>query len=421
MSWRLISIIYMLAASLFITVEFTWSEETIVENLDTLINEALKNNPQIQVAYNNWQAAEYKIKEVKSLPDPKASYAYFGQNAETRVGPQEHKYGISQKVPFPGKLKNKGRAQKKRTDILAEKYEGIKREVIKNLKFAYCDIFWVDKATQITEEEKAILEGLEKVAQRRYESNLTPQQDVIKVQVDLSKLIDKLFLLQQNRRSLAAKMNSILNRPKGQELGSVSVEPEDFQYGLDQLHKIAKGASQKLQAASLDIERAKYEKSLAKLNYFPDFTFGFDYIQVGGGTSTRPNDGEDAWMGKIMVNVPIWFGKLQAQLEEKEAKLTASKKNYENLENSVVFEIEDLYFKITTYKDIISLYRTALLPQTEQSFQAAKTAYETGSVDFLNWLDAERVLLQTRLAYYKAIVDYQKSLAYLERVIGRDL
>ena len=77
--------------------------------------------------------------------------------------------------------------------------------------------------------------------------------------------------------------------------------------------------------------------------------------------------------------------------------------------------------KITTYQDVISLYKTALIPQTEQSFQSAKTAYETGRIDFLNWLDAERVLLQTRLAYYKAIVDYQKSIAYLERVVGRDL
>jgi len=80
-----------------------------------------------------------------------------------------------------------------------------------------------------------------------------------------------------------------------------------------------------------------------------------------------------------------------------------------------------MYFKITTYKDIISLYETALIPQTEQSFEAAKVSYETGEVDFLNWLDAERVLLQTRLAYYKAIVDYQKSIAYLERIVGRQL
>jgi outer membrane protein TolC len=160
---------------------------------------------------------------------------------------------------------------------------------------------------------------------------------------------------------------------------------------------------------------------LAQLDYFPDFTLGFDYIQIGSNHTTMHNDGQDAWLGKIMINVPIWFNRLNAQLREKEAKLEVSKKNYDNLENRVAFEVEDLFFKITTYQDIVSLYKTALIPQTEQTFQAAKTAYETGKVDFLNWLDAERMLLQTRLAYYKAVVDYRKSIAYLERVVGTDL
>jgi len=395
-------------------------KKTVV--LEDLVDEALRTNPRIQTAYNNWKAAEHKVKQVKSLPDPMASYAYFGENIETRVGPQEHKYGLSQKIPLPGRLSLKGKVQAKHADVLREKYESTKREVIKNIKFVYYDIFWVAKAIQITEEEKSILESLEKVARRRYELNLAPQQDVIKAQVELSKLIDKLFLLKRNRKSLVAKLNSILNRPKGTELGSVGkIKPQEFKYNLDQLHKIAQVSRQELLAASLDVEKAEYESSLARLDYYPDFTLGFDYIQVGSGQTTMSNDGQDAWMGRVAVNIPIWFNKLGAQLKEKEAKLEASKKKYQNVESNVAYEVEDLYFKITTYKDIISLYKTALIPQTEQAFAAAKTGYETGKVDFLNWLDSERALLQTRLAYYKTIVDYQKSIAFLERVVGKDL
>lgn len=402
------------------TTGYAYSQETIA--LDSLIDEALNNNPKIQASYNDWKAAEYKARYVRGLPDPQASYGYFGESVETKVGPQEHKYGVSQKIPFPGKLSLKGKAQAKHAEMLKEKYEATKREITKNIKFVYYDIFWVDKAIDITEEEKTIIEGLEKVAQRKYESNLTPQQDVIKAQVELSKLIDKLFLLRQNRKSLASKMNSLLDRPRGAKLGVLSkVKPVEFKYELEELRRIAGETRQELLTAILDIERAKYEKSLARLDYFPDFTFGVDYIEVGGGQTTQPNDGDDAWMGKVAINVPIWFDKLGAQLEEKKARLESSKESYENLENSVDYEVEDLYFKINAYKDIISLYKTALVPQTEQAYDAAKTSYETGKVDFLNWLDAERVLLQTRLAYYKAIVDYQKSIAYLERVVGRDL
>ncbi len=101
--------------------------------------------------------------------------------------------------------------------------------------------------------------------------------------------------------------------------------------------------------------------------------------------------------------------------------LEARQNNYQDVENFIAYEVEDLYYKIGTYRDIISLYKTALIPQTEQAFEAARIGYETGKVDFLNWLDSERILLQTRLAYYKAIVDYEKSIAYLERVVGKKL
>lgn len=418
----LISLVFIFVSSIIFSNNYGFTQSESKDTVEGLIREALENNPQIQVAFNEWKAAEYKIRSVKSLPDPMAKYGHFGESVETRVGPQENVYGASQKIPFPGKLGLKGKSQSKHAEMLREKYEAAKREVIKNVKFVYYDIFWVDKAIQITEGEKAILESLEKVAQRRYESNLTPQQDVIKAQVELSRLIDKLLLLRQNRKSLVAKLNSVLNRSRDTELGNITdVDTSVFEYEISQLQEIAKGSRQELIAANLDIERAEYEKSLARMNYLPDFTFGFDYIQVGSGETTMPNDGQDAWMGTVAVNIPIWFDKLNAQTKEKKALLEAARKNYENVGNSVSYEVEDLYFKILTYKDIISLYKTALIPQSEQAFDAAKTGYETSRVDFLNWLDAERVLLQTRLAYYKAIADYQKSIAYLERVIGKDL
>ena len=418
----LISLAFIFVSGIFFSNNYGFAQGESTESIEELIQEALQNNPHIQVALNEWEAAEYKIRSVKGLPDPMVKYGHFGESVETRVGPQENVFGASQKIPFPGKLGLKGKSQGKHAEMLKEKYEAAKREIIKSVKFVYYDIFWVDKAIQVTEGEKTILESLEKVAQRKYESNLTPQADVIKAQVELSRLIDKLLLLRQNRKSLVAKLNSILNRSQNSKLGSVTdAEPSSFEYEISQLQEIAKGSRQELIAANLDIERAKYEKSLARMDYLPDFTFGFDYIQVGSGETTMPNDGQDAWMGSVAVNIPIWFDKLNAQTKEKKALLEAARKNYDNVGNNVSYEVEDLYFKILTYRDIISLYKTALIPQSEQAFDAAKTGYETGKVDFLNWLDAERILLQTRLAYYKAIADYQKSIAYLERVVGRDL
>ncbi len=398
------------------------SQEIMLESLDSLIDEALQNNPQIKAAFNNWKAEEFKIRQVSGLPDPTARYTYFGESVETKVGPQKHKYGVSQRVPFPGKLSLKAQAQAKNAAMFKEKYEATKREVIKNIKFVYYDIFWVDTAIQISEEEKSLLENMERVAQRKYESNITPIQDVIKAQIGLSRIIDKLIFLEQNRRSLEAKMNALLDRPRGTEFNKTgNIGLTEFNYSIEGLLELANNNRQELIAATLDIERTKYQRSLAGLDFMPDFSFGFDYIQVGKGSTSLPDDGQDAWMTTFAVHVPIWLDKQFAELREKQVSLRASKQNYESIKNSVIYEVEDMFYKINTYSDIISLYKTALIPQTEQAFEASKTSYETGRVDFLNWLDAERVLLQTRLAYYKTIADYQKSIAYLERIIGRDL
>lgn len=392
------------------------------EDLNALIEEACKANPAVEEAYNRWQAAEYKVKEAGGMPDPMLSYTYFGESVETRVGPQKNRYGLSQKIPFPGKLSLKAKAQLKKAEILKEKYEAARREVIKEVKFVYYDLFWVDSSVRITDEEKLILESMERAARAKYEANLSPQQDVLKTQVELSRIIERLFLLEQNRKALVARLNSILNRSQEVSFGEVkNLEPQNFRHSLDELYRISESSKPELLAANLDIERAKYEQSLAKSNYFPDFTLGFDYIQVGSGHTNAIDDGKDAWMTTIAVNIPLWFDKLSAQVKEKKAALQASRDNYQNIENRLHYEIEDLYSKIAAYRDILSLYKTALIPQAEQSFEAAKMSYETGKVDFLNWLDSEKVLLQTKLAYYKAIVDYQKSIAYLERVAGSDL
>ncbi|MFH1378985.1 MAG: TolC family protein [bacterium] len=398
------------------------SEDIRTAILADLIEEGLKNNPQVQAQYAQWKAAESKAKYISRYPDPRAQYSFFGETVETRVGPQEHKYGLSQTIPFPGKLSFTGFAQRNQVKIEKEQYEAVKRELIKNIKHAYYDLSWIDASISITENEKSLLKNMEQTARRKYESNRTSQQDVIKTQVEISKLIDTLYRLKQNRDSLAAMLNNLLNREISAPLESVApVEPQEFTLSLDQLLSMGKEKRPELQAAQFLVKKAEEELIFSKLNYLPDFTLSYDYIQVGDGTTRQADDGKDAWLGTVSINLPIWFGKLSSHVKEKKELLTAKRKDSENLENRISFEIEDLFLKINTYKDIISLYRTALIPQVNQAYEASRTAYESGKAEFLNWLDAERVFLHTNLAYYKSIVDYQKSIVLMERAIGSDI
>ena len=414
--------VFILLASILFFPQYASGQNSGQAVLDALIKEALENNPQVQRTYHKWKASEYKIKSVNSLPDPMMSFGYFVDEVQTKVGPQKQKYGISQKIPFPGKLKLKGKAQLKESEIVKIKHEAAKRELIKQVKFSYYDLFFVDRSLQIIQEEKDLLEKLEKVAQRKYESNLLPQQDVIKIQVELSKIIKKVFLLRQSRESLTYKLNKLLYRSSETEISVIlEIAEVDLDQDLKTLLEKAKDTRQEYIAAVIKVEKAEYEKSLAKKAYLPDFTFGVEYVDIGGGTTNLVDDGKDAWMGMISVNVPIWFRKLRAQVNEKEFALKAAQNEIEQIESSVEFELNDIYIKITSYKDIIVLYETALLPQAQQAFDITQVGFESGKVTFLDWLDTQRTYLHIRLAFYHAKTDYSKSVAYLERVIGSDL
>ncbi|MFH1846620.1 MAG: TolC family protein [Candidatus Omnitrophota bacterium] len=418
-----VTVVIGIAISLSQTV---YSESNIEQKkanaLDAFIEEALSNNPQVQAARCEWEAACYKISQEYALPDPIAQYTCFGENIETRVGPQEHKYGGSLKIPFPSKLILKGKAQARRADILREKYEAVKRELIKDIKFVYYDIYWIDRAIEITEQEEDVVEGVEKVAQRKYETNQAKQQDVIKTQIELSNFVDRLLRLKQHRKTLVAKINDILSRSQGRDLDiQDSIVLPVFDLKLNDLRETALKTKQELAAAEIDVERADYEKSLAMQDFIPDVTVGFDYLQVGEGRTNSPNDGQDAWMTTFSINVPLWIDKQWACIKEKSLLLDARQKDHKSIKNKVLYEVQDLYYKVLSYQDIVTLYKTALLPQSKQALKVVKAGYETGNVNFIDWLDSERVLLQTQLAYYKAVVDYMKSIAFLERIVGIDL
>lgn len=391
---------------------------------EDLIAEAVENNPAIQSAYHEWQAERHVIAQARSFPDPMGHVAFFGKEIETRVGPQKARYGVSQKVPFPGKQILRGKAAERKAKMAYQKYEAVKSETIKELKFALLDIYWVDKAVEIYEDEKRTLNRIIGSAERMYETGKVTQKDVFKAQAELSRLLEKIYGLTQRRESLRARVNMILDRPVQKSFGKIpDFEAAPFSYSLENLKEISAENREELLIADIEIEKREYEKSLSTLDYFPDVTFGWDYFVVDSGhtTLTSPRDGEDAWMGSVSFNIPIWFDRLIAQTREKSARLKAARSKYLDMQNMVQYEIEDMYHKILTYKDILSLYETALIPQTRSAYDSAQAGYEAGTVDFLSWLDSERILLGTRIAYYKALVDYEKSLAYLERIVGKDL
>ena len=390
--------------------------------LSELIQAALSENPQIKAAEKEWQASLEKIPQVKSLPDPILSYAHFGQSIETRLGPQRNKISISQMFPFFGKLSIKGDVARSHASMLEYQYQGVKADVILKVKQAFFSLYWFDKAIKISQEEKEVLQRLARVAQKKYETGQATQQDVLKAQLEISKVLDKILALKQGRKSVVAEMNSLLNNRPDIYIGEIGeIDVPDFQVELNKLYGWAKENRPELIKVQHLIAKNEKSLKLVKKNYLPDFRVMFDYIDIGGGTTTSPDDGRNAWMGSIGINIPLWRKKLRAAEAEEATKTKASESLYRNMENETLSRVNELYFEVQTVEEQIKLYQYSLLPQAEQSFKASEIGYLAGKVDFLNLLESERMILMIKIGYHKSISDLSKSLARLERIVGKDV
>lgn len=402
-------------------------DESNVLRIRDVIDEALRKNPELQSAKLRWEASREKILQEKALDDPRLGFSYYGEQVQTRVGEVQAGVTASQKIPFFGKLRLKGEVARSEAKMYEERYRTLEREIVSNAKSSFYELFWVHKSININEENRDLLQRFVKIAEVKYVTAKATQQDVLKAQVELSRIVNELITLEQLRETAIARINTLLNRHPDTSIGVPDdVNITELSVSLNGLYEKAREISPELSILKYRIERDEAAYELAKKQYFPDFTFGFNYSVINdlpsSVMSSPLGEGRDAYSGTVSINVPIFQKrKYDAGVREADARLKSSERAYKNMENMTLFEVKDYHFKVQTAERLVNLYRDSIIPQAEQSLKAAESGYQSGQVDFLNLIDSQRILLDFQLAYYRAVADFGINVAELERVVGVEL
>lgn len=421
----------LLSIVLFIVVIFTGvtiaEDESDTLKIRWVIDEALRMNPGLQSAKLGWDASTEKVLQEKALDDPVMGFTYFGEQVQTRVGEKQAGVSASQKIPFYGKLRLKGEVAESEAKVSGGRYRTLEREVIAKAKSAFYELFWTHKSINIDEENKGLLQRFVKIAEVKYATAKATQQDVLKAQVELSRIVNELITLEQLKETAVARINTLLNRHPDAPLGTPEeIDITELTVSLKELYEKAKEISPELNILKYKIERDKAAYKLAKKQYYPDFTFGLNYTFINdlpsSVMSSPIGESRDSYTGTLSMNIPIFQKrKYDAGVREASARLKSSKKAYKNMENMTLFGVKDFHFKVQTAERLVSLYRDSIIPQAEQSLKAAEIGYQAGQVDFLNLIDSQRVLLDFNLAFYRAVADFGINIAELERVVGVEL
>jgi len=389
------------------------------DELQTYLAEAALNNRGLEAAFNRWKAALEKIPQVKALPDPRFNYTYFIQEVETRVGPQQQKFGLAQTLPWFGKLRLKGSAAAEAAEAARQNYEQKKLELFYRVRAAYFEYYVLGRSIDITRQHLMLMQNIERVARTRYQAGSSPQSALIQAQVELGKLEDRFQTLEALRGPVTAKLNAALNRPAKTDLPlPVEFTPRTVVFSDEQITQKLQMNSPALKRLDALIRKEQSAEKLAHRNRYPDFTFGVEYIQTDTALNPTPDNGKDPVMAMVSVNLPIWFGKLKAAEQEAAYRRTAAEAERFDRENTLEAALQMALYRFHDAERKINLYRDTLVPKAEQSMKVAQQGFEDGRVSFIALVDAERLLLEFQLAADQALGDRETRLAEIEILTG---
>ncbi|MDC1307006.1 TolC family protein [Pseudomonadales bacterium] len=393
------------------------------QNLRSLVDYALANNPEVNVARERHIGALARVPQAMALPEPKLTYRYFVNEVETRVGPQEHGIGLSQTLPWFGKRGLQGDAATEAARAAQERIASIQNTVIAEVANAYYELFYLGQSIEIIRGNRDLVLHLERVARARYGAGAATHADVIRAQVELGTIENRLGSLEDRRAPLFARLNALLNRPTTETFVLPSILTfAPVNYTDDELLAKVSLHNPDLRATSFEIEAAHRQRERANKNYLPDITLGLDYIATGDARMPGVQDsGDDALSATIGFTLPIWRSKYDAGVKEADAMLRQQQFKRDQQLNTFHAETVTALFKLRDAQRQIDLYEKTLLPKANESLVATQRAYSTGAASFADTIDAQRMLLNFELSFARAITDHNQARIVLEKLTGQSL
>lgn len=398
------------------------ADESAPSGLEALVAEALAKNPDLKAAEARWRMYERKIVPAGSLDDPQLSFAFSNYPVDSLRADETPMTGndlkISQKFPFPGKLASKEEMAEQQALWFKGVYEDARLQLGRKVKDAYYRLFFQDRAIEIIRMNIDVLDDFIRLTETRYAVGKGLQQDVLKAQVERSKLMDRLFTLKQQRETALADLNTLLARPSTTPYAPpAEITPTDVAASLDELQAESQQRRPLYAAYDAVVERFKVQRKLARLDYWPDFNVFAGY-RFREDSDMDPVEGTDFVSAGVSINLPIYRKKRAEAVAEADSGLRMAYEQYNDFRNKVYFNVHDAYAQMEKNRDLVLLFKTGIVPQANQTFQSALAAYQVGETDFLTLLDALLKLYLYEMDYYRALADYQRSVAKLEAESG---
>lgn len=389
--------------------------------LDDYLAYAARHSPALRSAYHEWVARFDRIPAVSSLPEPVLTYTWFGESIETRVGPQRQRFGLRQPVPWFGTLGLRGDVAREEAWAAYRNYQMRRLQLAFQVREAYSGCYLVDRRIEIARSTLDLLRRWEETVRIRYETGERGYGDLLRIEIEIARVEDRLRALGDSREAAAARLRSVIGAPDTTTVPVPGILPEPAIIdGEDVLAAVLENNPALLAADHL-IRREERSVSLAGKSSWPDLALGFEYIDTGDALDpSMPESGKDPWMVSLSLELPIWFGKYRAEKDAARARLEMNRYTRQDRVNELTARTERVLYELRDASSKAALYTGSLIPRAEVSLAVTMREYEGAAADFLAVLEAQRLLLDLRLELEETLVRREIASAELEMLAGRE-
>lgn len=380
------------------------------ESLATYLTQASENNPGLRAQYTAFEASLERAAQVSGLPNPTLSFGYFIQPVETRVGPQQARFSLSQMFPWFGSLSAKGDAAAAMAQADYFRFIDAREQLMSEVKMSFYELWQIREIIELERENLRILESYKELATTRIRSGEGKLSNVYRVQLEIEETETRIKILENQLEQLKRNFNRILNTEAGAgvELPDTLLASESFSRldSINQHPAVARLGQMK--------EGATYRVSAARKSALPSFGLSLDYVMVGERSDmTVPDNGKDVVMPMVSLSLPIWQRQYSAARKEAELQQTQYQLELDNAVNRLSSQVDLELFRTMEAQDEMQLYRKEIL-LAHKTLELTITDYTNGREDFEEILRLQQKIIQYKKQHLKAYLAYLDSRARLE-------
>lgn len=397
--------------------------------VDFYVQIGLQRSPDVLAARRTVAAQDEVIPQVTALDDPMLSETFWpitDHSPQTASGRMPNALMLSQKFPWFGKLQLRGEVAEQETRMALSRLAATELDVIENIRLAYYELAFTQQAIRITEQDQQFLEDLIQFIDARYRTRQAPLKDLLRAQIELTKVRDRLVTLRQQLRQAQADLARLLHTSPDQKPEALAeIEEPSVPEEIDQLYEAAVRCRPELHEWLYAILRDQRVEELARLDYYPDLTVGTGWdLMTTDDALSAVADGKDNVGFTVGVNLPIWRDKLRAGVREAEHRAVASARRYDALRDETFRLIRRLMVQANALQEQIDLFREepdGIIPKAEQTLRILYADYRVGQADFQDLIDNYSRLLAYHVQLIRLQANLAQTLASLERTVGCEL